>query len=175
MEVTDTAGNMVSAVELKNKIQEFKRRLKKKYADISDDDLEVLAQVKLESAGLYPSDKDACSPCETEFYSLKEPQQKWTFNITARGGGEQTFNLTMFVKGRVRDTDNEIKAEKVWEKADLKLNVQSPILTRNRIIFSSGFLCFFGVVFAVRGIKFGNIKVLVAGGNIAGGDIVGGR
>lgn len=174
MEVTDTAGGTVSEIELKNKVRSFKDRLKKLHPGASDDDLEVLAQVKLQSAGLHQAGDKACSPCESEFYSLADTQQKWMFNVMAQKGGEHTFNLTMFIKGRVRDTDKETQVEKVWEKDNLKVTADGAAPTRNQIFYSSGALCFFGLVFAVRGIKFGNIKVLIAGGNIAGRDMAGG-
>ncbi len=172
LDVTDTQGQFVAELKPKDMIQ----LLKDKWGD----DYVVWAQMRLQSSGLYQSDTVTCSPkCETDFLPLSATEQKWTFSVTARSPGEQKFNLEMWVKGKHKVTNYENSAERVWGKEDLKVVVNADLPTNRQLLFSSGFLCLIGLVFAARGIKFKGIKILIAGGNIvgrdmAGGDIVGG-
>lgn len=167
LEVKDTTGEVLTELKSKDIIQLIK--------DKWGDDYVVWAQIRLQSAGLYQSDTVTCSPnCQTDFLPLTVTEQKWTFNVTARNAGEHTFNIEMWIEGKHKETNYKTLAERVWGMDNLKVTVREDTPTKNQLFYSSGFLCFLGLVFAIRGVRFGNIKVLIAGGNMAGRDMAGG-
>jgi hypothetical protein len=167
VEITDTAGRVVT--ELRSK--DFSRLFKDRWGSGT----EVLAQMRLQSAGLYTSDTVTCSPnCQADYLPLISAEQKWPFSVTAHNPGEKSFNLEMWIKPKAGGDP-----EKVWEKTDLKINVRREIPTGTQILVSSGLVCMLGLFFFVRGTKFGGIRIMIAGGDIvgrdkAGGDIVAG-
>jgi hypothetical protein len=167
LDITDTAGQVLAELKSKDLIQLVK--------DKWGDDHVVWAQIRLQSAGLYQSDAVTCAPnCQTDFLPLTATEQTWTFNVTARNAGEHTFNLEMWIEGRHKKTNYKTSAERVWGRDNLKVTVREDTPTKNQLFYSSGFLCFMGLIFAVRGIKFNGIKILISGGNIVGRDMAGG-
>lgn len=161
LEATDTEGKLVGRLETENG-----RLIKDRWGP----DYEVWGAVKLKSAAL------GCElGCRDDFKPLAGAQQKWTFNLRTDQAGEQTFDLELWVEGRHVSNASRKDPEPVWSKEDLKLTVKDSPPTKKQVIASSVFLCFVGILFTARGIKFGGIKLLIAGGSIVEGDVVGGH
>jgi hypothetical protein len=175
IELTDTTGTVVSRIELQNKLQQYRSHLRQSLKLDADETIDIVAQVKLQSAGLYLNDTQSCTPCETDFNSLDDDTQKWTLNLIAHKGGTQSFNLSLYVKGKPARSDSFSIPQKVWERENLEAIVSDALPTGNQVLYSSVFLCGIGLFFSVRGIKFGNIKILIAGRNIVGRDMAGGN
>lgn len=145
VEVSNTAGEIVEALNLKGAF----KLLKEKYGA----GYEVFASVRLKR----PSAFECQGACDgDEFQSLDNEEAKWSWILTPGSGGKQIFNLELWVKGEPREGSPHQKpraAERVWSKENLEVEVKEPVLTRNTILASSVLFTFVGVGFSIRGIK----------------------
>jgi hypothetical protein len=128
---------------------------------------QVWGTVKLQSSAL-----GCANWCRDEFKPLSGAEQKWTFNLKADQAGEHTFNLELWIEGRPGGGGGFKEAEPVWSKDNLKIAASDKPPTRTHLAVLSVFTCLAGAGFFIRGIKFGNIKIMLAGGDIVGGDKV---
>ncbi|HEX8072763.1 MAG TPA: hypothetical protein VF546_22640 [Pyrinomonadaceae bacterium] len=143
VEAVDKSGTLVAPLQVRGSL----KLLKEKYGP----DYEVRADVRLRSSGF------ECDGCEREQYqSLDAEQVEWSWNVTPKRSGTQTFNLELWVKGVPRESGAARaakEAEKVWSRNSLEVQVREPLLTRNTIFASSLLFTFAGVGFSVRGLR----------------------
>ena len=154
--ITVTYNRTTDTVEISDKAGQVSEQLKpsgafKLFKDKYGPDYEVLADVKLSTAGL------DCQTCNQEQYqSLDEEKVDWNWPVSPSKKGTQVFNLELWVKGepRIKQSGKDpIPARKVWERPNLKVQVTEHVLTRNTVFAGGGLCAVLGLGLCVRGLK----------------------